>query len=442
MPFQNRDLKALIPRGNYGSESLSLIETALRTRGTFEFPRFPSGLFPASPAGKSIIGSGYENVWVRDNVYIAYAHHLSGQTPVAADVAHKLLAFFYRYRHRFEDIISGVVDPQNISNRPHVRFNGDRLEEISNERWAHAQNDALGYFLWLYTKLAYDGHVALDERAISTLALFPRYFEAIHFWEDEDSGHWEEMRKISASSIGTVVAGLDALLALARKCSDIFQARTFGAKLVSTTISLVNQGRIALDKILPNECIQSPPQKRDCDAALLFLLFPLNVIRGQMADTLINNINRFLKGNYGIRRYQGDSYWAPDYETLLPQKQRTADFSEKMEVRDALLKKKGGEAQWCIFDPIVSTYYGRRFLETRSPSDLKQQTAYFNRALAQITTSWHCPELYYLQHDKYTPNPHVPLLWAQANLIMALEMMKSTASASVYCHVTSRRTHR
>ncbi len=42
------------------------------------------------------------------------------------------------------------------------------------------------------------------------LALFALYFERIRFWEDEDSGHWEERRKVGASSIGTVLAGLRA----------------------------------------------------------------------------------------------------------------------------------------------------------------------------------------------------------------------------------------
>ena len=61
-------------------------------------------------------------------------------------------------------------------------------------------------FLWLYALLARDGHVALDEPALDVLALVPRYLAAIRYWQDEDSGHWEETRKISASSIGTVVA--------------------------------------------------------------------------------------------------------------------------------------------------------------------------------------------------------------------------------------------
>ena len=132
---------------------------------------------------------------------------------MAAGVARALLMFYSRHRHRFEDIIADNQRAQIVSLRPHVRFDGDRLEEISSESWPHAQNDALGYFLWLYASLARAGHVALDESALDVLGLFLRYLEAIRFWQDEDSGHWEETRKISASSIGTVTAGLEAVAA-------------------------------------------------------------------------------------------------------------------------------------------------------------------------------------------------------------------------------------
>lgn len=427
MHFQNPELAALIPSGRYRAGDLSRIEAELRGHGTLTFARLPSDLFSASSAGASIAASGYGNVWVRDNVYVAYAHHVAGQTPVAAGVARALITFFDRHRRRFEAIIAGAVDPQDVSKRPHVRFDGYTLEEIPNQPWSHAQNDALGYFLWLYARLAHSGHVALDEPALSTLALFPRYFEAIRFWQDEDSGHWEEVRKISASSIGTVMAGLAALLLLARERATAFQSKPFGARLVDATADLVDRGRAALESILPHECAQLAPNKnRRYDAALLFLLFPLGVVEGPMAELLLHDVNRFLKGEFGVRRYLGDSYWAPDYEERLPARDRTRDFSEDMETRDVLLERIGDEAQWCLFDPILSAYYGRRFLATHASSDIERQTLHFNRALAQVTESWRCPELYYLRHGEYVPNPHAPLQWTQANLVLAVEAMRAT----------------
>jgi len=430
MQFQNPELANLIPSGKYRAKDLTRIEGALRGNGTLTFGRLPSGLFPASSAGDLSASSGYANVWVRDNVYVAYAHHASGQTDVAAGAARALMTFFARHGHRFENIIAGDADPQDVSLRPHIRFDGHKLEEISNQRWPHAQNDALGYFLWLYATLACGGHVALDEPAVSTLSLFPRYFEAIRFWQDEDSGHWEEARKISASSIGAVVAGLDALLSLARERTPAFQGEPFGERLLNVTAGLLARGREALEDILPHECAQlSPGKNRRYDAALLFLLFPLEVVSGPMADLLLHDIGRFLQGKFGVRRYLGDSYWAPDYEARLPADELTRDFSEDVGARDALLDRIGDEAQWCLFDPILSAYHGRRFLERQSGDDLEKQTLHFHRTLGQITASWHCPELYYSRHGAYVSNPHVPLLWTQANLVLSLEAMRATVSA-------------
>ncbi len=94
---------------------------------------------------------------MRDNIYVAFAHHAIGASHIATEVVRALIAFFGRYRHRFDDIISGAVDPQDVANRPHVRFDGGTLSEIGDQRWAHAQNDALGYFLWLSSTLAASG---------------------------------------------------------------------------------------------------------------------------------------------------------------------------------------------------------------------------------------------------------------------------------------------
>ena len=158
------------------------------------FARFLSGLFPASSAGESAASSGYANVWVRGNVYVAFAHQVSTHAGRGGRRARPVM-FFSRHRRRFEAIIAGEVDPEDVSKRPHVRLDGHRLEEISHERWSHAQNDALGYFVWLYARLARARYVALHELEVSTLALFPQNFAAIRFWQDPDSGHWEEARK-------------------------------------------------------------------------------------------------------------------------------------------------------------------------------------------------------------------------------------------------------
>jgi phosphorylase kinase alpha/beta subunit len=266
---------------------------------------------------------------------------------------------------------------------------------------------------------------------LSTLDLFAPYFNKISFWQDEDSGHWEEERKISASSIGTVIAGLHEFekLLLSGKAAHANPQST--PELVQ---SLIGKGRAALDSILPAECVQpNPGQQRKYDAALLFLIYPLRVVDSPMAERVLENVREHLQGEYGIRRYEGDSYWAPDYKKKLAPGERTVDFSDNLASRDQLLPGAGKEAQWSLFDPIISCINGAQFQGNVRGEYLARQTEYLNRSLGQLTSEtsqdalpFRCPELYYLEDGHYVPNDHVPLLWTQANLMLSLWFMKES----------------
>ena len=283
----------------------------------------------------------------------------------------------------------------------------------------------------MYCRLACNGHLVPDGEL---LALFALYFERIRYWEDEDSGHWEERRKVEASSIGTVVAGLRALRELLAKNTAL--ACRFGVREVTKDVldGLIEAGEQTLATILPAECVQPDPLKaRRYDAALLFLVYPLEVVDDAMSQRIVGDVLEHLQGEYGIRRYLGDSYWTADYKDKLPPEELTADVSERQEERDALARP-GEEAQWCIFDPIVSVIAGRRYLCTGDPADLERQVHHLNRSLGQITGpdcpqgELRCPEAYYLEHGRYVPNDHVPLLWTQANLWLALLAMEKSAA--------------
>ena len=427
--WQNAVLEQITPEeGRLGRGVLENIEQALGQHGTLSMRSLSSGLFPAAAIESLPAASGYRHVWVRDNVYVAYAHLVRGQTEVASRAMRAVFDFFWKSRHRFEAVIEHGVKAENVMARPHIRFDGETGEELP-ERWSHAQNDALGYALWLFARLAASGAIAIDDRWGSLLTFFPRYFGAIRYWQDEDSGHWEEVRRRSASSIGTVVAGLGALLALARGQADALRAAGFGSRFVDLTADLLLRGHAALGEILPGECVQlSPQQNRRYDAALLFLIHPLGVVGSPRAELILSDIQRFLTSDHGIRRYLGDSYWAPDYDAVLSPEEQTSDYSENMAARDVLLDRIGHEAEWCIFDPILSAHYGARYRDTSSAHDLALQEHHLRRSLAQITPSWRCPELYYRKNGKYVANPHTPLLWTQANLVVALSAMRESVA--------------
>ena len=429
--INNKEVARLV-KTEYKLSDLQGLIALLQERGTIKFQALDNGLFPAAQVSESTEYTGYAAVWVRDNIYVAYSHYLAGKTNIALKCVRCLMQYFTQHQQRFNKIIDGEVNPDNVMERPHIRFNGTDLTEI-NQDWQHAQNDALGYFLWFCCRLIETGVLQLSQEELEILNLFPLYFEAIAFWQDKDSGHWEEDRKISASSIGVVVASLQAfkkLLTANSITSDRFE-RSITLKLLD---ELIAKGTDALLSILPSESIQ-PEHLRRYDAALLFLIYPLDILDDAKSDLIIKDVTQNLQGRYGISRYLNDSFWCRNY-TDLPEQIRTSiskDREQWLEKKGRELKQ-GEEAQWCIFDPIISAIYGVRFQKTQQAEYLEKQTFYLNRSLGQLTSTdsnlggFKCPELYYLNENKYVPNDATPLLWTQANLYTALEIMTQSLS--------------
>jgi len=418
-------------RSNPTAQDVRRVIDALSARGTFHFPQLSTGLFSAAAGlSEDFAHSGYQSVWVRDTIHIAHAHWVIGQPEVAVRAVTALLEFFARHPHRWDDIIAGAADRHDPMQRPHIRFDGTTLTELP-EKWAHAQNDALGYFLWLACKLISAGLLTPTAAGCKVLHAVPRYFDAVEYWQDEDSGHWEEVRKIAASSIGAAVAGLTEYQSLLRSASPLALRGPIDSAHLD---SLIAHGQTALHSILPWECRQpNPLQQRRYDAALLFLIYPLEVVSGETADQIVRDVTENLQGPHGIRRYPGDSYWCGEYKQLLAADERTVDFSADLGSRDRLLKP-GTEAQWCIFDPILAVHFARNYLDTKNPRDLQSHREYLLRSLQQVTTAEmaagpdRCPESYCCARGEWVPNDITPLLWTQANLRLALHFAEKIAA--------------
>ncbi|MFZ2172253.1 MAG: glycoside hydrolase family 15 protein, partial [Methylococcaceae bacterium] len=335
--IEGNQILAKFTDSNNSLQKLNDIFHFLEGKGSFYFPILENGLFPAANLQTESEYTGYSNVWVRDNIHIANAQYINGYTEIALKNVSTFAAYFIKHQWRFEKIISGELDFNDPMNRPHIRFNGNDLSEI-NQKWSHAQNDALGYFLWLFCKLCNDKVIAdLTQQQRQLLALFTLYFDKIQYWQDEDNGHWEEAKKIEASSIGTVVA---ALIELKRVIQKVTSAIRYNDKIITTDFlnELIEKGQQSLKQILPAECIQVE-KYRPYDAALLFLIFPLNIIQDESIENqILANVTEHLQGDYGIRRYIGDSYWSADYKEKLKREQRTIDVSDDMSSRDSLLQ--------------------------------------------------------------------------------------------------------
>jgi phosphorylase kinase alpha/beta subunit len=177
---------------------------------------------------------------------------------------------------------------------------------------------------------------------------------------------------------------------------------------------LTAKGRQALDELLPRESVTSG-QERDADAATMFLVEPLGVVKAEVARQIVQTIQQNLEGKIGVKRYVGDSYWAPDYRDHFKLGDRAADFTKRMPERDAWLLP-GMEAQWSLIDPLLAVYFAKL-------GDHQAAWRYLKRSLAQIVDDngvWKLPEAYLNEHGAWVPNDHLGLLWAEANLLYAL----------------------
>lgn len=375
---------------------------------------FVTGVFAATPASGHE-ESGYSSAWLRDNVLIADALWRTGRRDRALATFHGLSRFLATQETKMLAILRDPALGRDPQRRPHVRFDGRRLAELPGN-WSHKQNDALGYFLWLGSRLLRTARVA-DPAAARQLGLLAALLEALEYWRDEDSGHWEEKPKISASSIGSVVAGLRAAATLAEKLGGALP----GEPPVSAERleALAARGEAALAGILPAECVEDDPAKvRAYDAALLFLAEPLNLLDPGMTLQIVARVREKLEGEIGICRYPLDSYWSPDYREHLAPGARTADVSQDPSARDRYAVA-GQEAQWCIFDSVLSVIHARLYAATGDAEHGGLQVHHLERALRQVTPAG-MPEAYFWEHGKLVPNDHVPLLWAEANLWVAL----------------------
>lgn len=393
---------------------LKALRRKLKDSRTLHIPANQDGIYSASASQAGNSPTGYQDAWLRDNAMIAFSRWQCGDSESAFKTLQGLTTFLKTQAHKMEAIIDHPELGQDVQRRPHVRFNAKTLQEL-DKSWAHAQNDALAYVVWLRLRLAAgDPQFRLSHDERDLYDLFPAYFAAIRYWEDLDSGAWEETRKVNSSSVGAVVAALLEFQKLKKGAT-----KPSGKAEQESLDALIGYGLHTLNQQLPFE---SPPNRKT-DAATLFLLYPLGLIGPSGAikdrkiqDWILSLVRARLVGATGIKRYIGDSYYCQDYDQWLSPEQRSGDSSGWIKLRDELLQP-GCEAQWCLFDPLLSVIYGER-------NRLREQLEFLNRALAQITPDGACAELYYLKNGSYVPNEHTPLAWTQANLAIAIHKLE------------------
>ncbi len=318
--------------------------------------RYESGLFAAS---RKDIETGYNNAWLRDNIYESLGLMAVKDRESIREMYHRLFDYFIKHEAKIDRAIKRK--PSNADDYLHPRFCPFTLKEF-DEPWGNKQNDAVGAFLFQVGELYRAGYETIrNEKDIAILQKLVSYLESIQYWKDPDNGMWEEAEELHASSIGACVAGLKSIRGI-----------------VDVNPKLISKGIRALQKLLPNE---SP--SKFVDLALLSLIYPYNVVSPAQRGVILKNVEKHLVRKRGVARYLGDRYYYLN-----------------------------GEAEWCFGFPWLAKIY-------KEMGNKRKYFLYLLRTLRVMKLNGDIPELYYASSRRH--NQNTPLGWTMAMSMVAIQ---------------------
>jgi hypothetical protein len=402
----------------------------LESLGSLTFLPYSSGLYPACelPAEEGRV-TGMGMAWLRDNAHVADALYEADHTYESVRVSKAMLSVLNRNRHILDEANESTDTPNNITRLP-VRVNGDTL---ANDTESRVQNDSTGYTLWHVGRMINRAALMPSAYDVDTLLKTVGYLDKVQFWQDPDEGHWEEDERVQASSIGAVLAGV----------KEIKQYMGSGYKGRLDFDRLLSLGADTLRTMLDKDVAalggsNGYTSYRRFDAALLFLVEPLHVVEGERAEKIVQDIETRLVRETGVIRYPGDTYWEPRFPSIMAVDERTSKADGRTEWRNRTasgVEFSGTEAQWTLFDPLLSVYWGKKYLTTKDKDHQEKQLHYLDRSLAQLVSGVEgkkqIPEAFYFEYledesesFRWIPNDHVPFLWGQANLLRALNVFE------------------
>jgi len=324
--------------------------------------QYESGLFAASKKG---VGTGYDKAWLRDNFYECLAFEVVGDFETVEKMYRAILTIFKKHETKIDHAIS--KKPQYTHQYIHPRYNPETFEEYWEE-WGNKQNDSIGCILFKIGDLErrQRGLVIQSADDVRIVQKLVWYLSTLEYWNDPDSGMWEENQELHASSVGACLAGL-----------------TMAQHVVGVEVSheLLEKGRVALRALLPRES-----REKFVDLALLSLIWPYDVLTKEEATEVLRNVEYHLLRERGVIRYKGDRYYNNNPD----------GWSEEAEWTFGL--------SWLaiIYEKIGNPVKAQEYLE-------KAKAAVSERGV---------PELYYSNSNKY--NDNTPLGWSESLFIVAL----------------------
>ncbi len=323
--------------------------------------RLSNGAYTAS------LSNDYSYVWIRDIVYTVLPF-INEPSDRYVKAYHALFDMFKSYEWKID--IHRKKKPIYLFEYIHSRYSTD-LKEMPVE-WGHAQNDAIGAFLWGVGEGYRLGQkVIRDKKDIEIVQKLVDYLECLQYWQAKDNGMWEENMEVHASSLGACVAGLNAVKILVNVKED-----------------LIKKGENALQNLLPRES-----ETKETDLALLSLVFPYRVVDRDIAIKIVETVSSKLERTYGVIRYENDHYY-----------------------------NEGKEAEWCFGFP----WLGLCYLEL---GQFHKASEYIEKTKRIVPDNWEVPELFV--GGTNTPNGNTPLAWSVAMSYIFLTKIEDLAQQKI-----------
>jgi phosphorylase kinase alpha/beta subunit len=324
--------------------------------------QYSSGLFAASDKN---VDTGYDKSWLRDNFYECIAFEVMDDWDTVEKTYDALLKIFIKHEDKIDKAIAHK--PKHKNDYIHARFHPETFDEFW-EDWGNKQNDSIGAILFRIGELEHHHKrtILKDEAHIRIVNKLVLYLKSVRYWEDKDSGMWEENEEVHASSVGACVAGLKSIKRLPH---------------IHVPQSLITKGRKTLKNLLPRES-----EKKFVDLALLSLIWPYHIVTKKQRDEILKNVEYHLLRKRGVIRYKNDHYYNKNPDGYSEEAEWTFGLSWLAIIYEKLGKKKKARE------------FVERMLKTQTKKGI--------------------PELFYSNTDK--PNKNTPLGWSESLFIVAL----------------------
>lgn len=282
----------------------------------------------------------------------------------------------------------------------------------------------------------------IDKNIIEDISNLTKYFQAINFPKAPSNGNWEEMPFRHSSTHDTAVI-TNAIKSVRKLMHDEELGKNKSIQKIRTQLTKTKYGELLKDKksldkmikageenVMKFYDIEAPnlsgrredPPERKVDASQIFTVCMAKfhddpIINAKRKFEVLKTVSKELEGDFGIRRYNTDSYLGANYEigadsqgiNLNIGRAREAFLSEdcsspkQMEKRDKICGCPQEQmAQWFFF-PVMSRAYGTiatELIETKNTLPKRmhkkvnkmiedahaKQVKYYNKTLGTVSS--------------------------------------------------------